>query len=191
MSDSDGETDAADLLASRTEGPASADETRQRIQAVSIDEGSVLRWSADVKQELDIAIYDLKEENYFRPQDLPLLGDLEPGPYAVHLSLAERKLILDIRNHPDGRDLDRVFLSLIPFRRIIRDYFMVCETYYSAIRNASPSQIEAIDMGRRGLHNEGADLLKERLDGKVAIDGNTARRLFTLICALHISSARA
>jgi uncharacterized protein (UPF0262 family) len=126
-----------------------------------------------------VAIYDLLEDNAFRP-----LGDYS-GPYHLHLSIAENRLQLDILDEAQ-RSLDTVALPLLPFRRVIRDYFAVCETYYEAIKTASPARIEAIDMGRRGLHNEGSELLRERLDGKIEIDFQTARRLFTLICVLHI-----
>jgi uncharacterized protein (UPF0262 family) len=157
--------------------PASPDS--HRIVNVSLDERSVVRRSAEVEHERAVAIFDLIEENRFVP-----IGSAG-GPYNLHLSIEESRLVLDIRTDADG-PVGKVMLALGPFRRVVKDYFTVCESYYAAIKTSSPSQIEAIDMGRRGLHNEGAELLKERLAGKVELDGNTARRLFTLICVLHI-----
>jgi len=151
----------------------------ERLTSVTLDDNSVIRRSPEVEHERAVAIYDLLEENSFRP-----LGDYS-GPYHLHLSIAETRLQLDIRDESE-QPLDSVALPLLPFRRVIRDYFAVCETYYEAIKTASPARIEAIDMGRRGLHDEGSELLRERLDGKIEIDFQTARRLFTLICVLHI-----
>jgi uncharacterized protein (UPF0262 family) len=151
----------------------------ERLIRVTLDDSTVIRRSPEVEHERAVAIYDLLEENSFRP-----LGDF-CGPYHLRLSIAETRLQLDILDEAD-RPLDSVTLPLLPFRRVIRDYFAVCETYYEAIKTASPARIEAIDMGRRGLHNEGSELLIERLDGKIEIDFDTARRLFTLICVLHI-----
>ncbi len=151
----------------------------QRIKDLELDERSVIRRSPDVEHERAVAIFDLLEENYFDP------ADCAPGPYHVRLSLVESRLVIDIKDE-GSQALKRVSLSLVPFRRLVKDYFAVCETYFEAIKTASPSKIEAIDMGRRGLHNEGSELLRERLDGKIAIDHNTARRLFTLLCVLHI-----
>ena len=132
-----------------------------------------------MEHERAVAIYDLTEENYFFPVD-----DVG-GPYRLHLSIAENRLLFDIRSNAED-PITTVTLPLLPFRRIVKDYFTVCESYYEAIRTASPSRIEAIDMGRRSLHNEGSDLLRDRLDGKIVVDSDTARRLFTLICVLHI-----
>ena len=154
----------------------SEDRANHRLQSVVIDEDSLASASRDQDQERQIAIFDLLEENYFQPEGA------EAGPYDLRISLAENRLALDIRG-PDYEK--RHLLSLSPFRGVIKDYFMVCESYYHAIRNATPQQIEALDMGRRGLHNEGSQLLQARLEGKVATDADTARRLFTLICALH------
>jgi uncharacterized protein (UPF0262 family) len=151
----------------------------ERLINVTLDDSAVIRRSPEVEHERAVAIYDLLEDNAFRP-----LGDYS-GPYHLHLSIAENRLQLDILDEAQ-RSLDTVALPLLPFRRVIRDYFAVCETYYEAIKTASPARIEAIDMGRRGLHNEGSELLRERLDGKIEIDFQTARRLFTLICVLHI-----
>lgn len=147
-----------------------------RLQSVVIDEDSLGAVSRDQEQERQIAIFDLLEENFFRPDDS------EAGPYDLRIGLVENRLALDIRGPSYEK---RHLLSLSPFKRVIKDYFMVCESYYHAIRNATPQQIEALDMGRRGLHNEGSQLLVERLTGKVETDHDTARRLFTLICALH------
>lgn len=152
---------------------------RHRIVKITLDERSVVRRSPDVEHERAVAIFDLLEENDFAP------AEIAAGPYQVHLAIEEDRLVFDIRSTRD-KGLGKVALSLAPFRRIVKDYFTVCESYYAAIRTASPSRIEAIDMGRRALHDEGSNLLKERLAGKVEIDHNTARRLFTLLCVLHI-----
>ena len=151
----------------------------QRIVRVALDERTVVRRSPEVEHERAVAIFDLIEENRFAP-----IGD-HSGPYSLSLGIEENRLVFDIGTE-DDQPLGKVMLALGPFRRVVKDYFTVCESYYAAIKTASPSQIEAIDMGRRGLHNEGAELLRDRLAGKIALDGNTARRLFTLICVLHI-----
>ena len=153
-------------------------EEGSRLVAVTLDEASIGRGNPDQEHERAIAIYDIVEANSFR---LPEHGR---GPYALHLSLLDKKLCFDIRS-AEGERLMTHVLSLTPFRRVIRDYATVCGSYYEAIRSASPAQIEAIDMGRRGLHNEAAELLIQRLEGKVVVDFDTARRLFTLIFALH------
>jgi uncharacterized protein (UPF0262 family) len=154
-------------------------QARHRIAKVTLDERTVVRRNPDVEHERAVAIFDLLEENIFEP------ADITGGPYHVHLCIEEDRLVFDIRS-ARGKALGKVPLSLAPFRRIVKDYFTVCESYYAAIKAASPSRIEAIDMGRRALHDEGSVLLKERLSGKVEIDHNTARRLFTLLCVLHI-----
>ncbi len=151
----------------------------QRLANITLDEQSVVRRSAEVEHERAVAIYDLLEENQFAP-----LGDYR-GPFHLHLAIEENRLKFDVRDQDDA-PMVAFHLALSPFRRLIKDYFMVCETYYQAIKTASPSRIEAIDMGRRGLHNEGSELLLKRLDGKIEVDFDTARRLFTLICVLHI-----
>ena len=156
-----------------------SEENSQRISAIDLDQGSIHWRSADVEQERRVAIYDLLEGNHFEP------ANGHEGPYHVLMRVEEGRLALDISNEK-GAALETLIVPLTPFRRLIRDYFAICESYFKAIRQASPSQIEAIDMGRRGLHNEASELLKERLNGKVAIDFDTARRLFTLICVLHI-----
>jgi uncharacterized protein (UPF0262 family) len=152
--------------------------TRKRLISVTLDENSIGRGSADQEHERAIAVYDLIEDNSFA-----LVGH-DGGPYALAISLMEAKLVFDIRD-AEGKSVVTHILSLTPFKRILKDYFMVCDAYYAAIRTATPSRIEAIDMGRRGLHNEGAQLLLERLKGKIDCDQDTARRLFTLITALH------
>ncbi|HMK68839.1 MAG TPA: UPF0262 family protein [Stellaceae bacterium] len=151
----------------------------QRIVKIDLDEKSVVRRNADIEHERAVAIFDLLEENSFVP--------VAPrtGPFHLRIGLEENRLVLDLRT-TDESPLDRLTLPLQPFRGIIRDYFLICESYYKAIRTATPSRIEAIDMGRRGLHNEGSELLRERLAEKVEMDLDTARRLFTLICVLHI-----
>jgi uncharacterized protein (UPF0262 family) len=161
--------------------PAEGGDAARRIAKVTLDERTVVRRSPEVEHERAVAIFDLIEENHFAP-----VGDYG-GPYSLHLGIEENRLVLDIRTEADD-PLGKVILALSPFRRVVKDYFTVCESYYHAIKTASPSQIEAIDMGRRGLHDEGAVLLRERLAGKIELDSNTARRLFTLICVLHIRS---
>lgn len=152
---------------------------RCRIIDITLDEKTLLRRGHDVEHERRVAIFDLLEENHFAPASAVL------GPFRVHLSIEEGRLVFHIMDEA-AQPLERVQLSLAAFRRIVKDYFHVCESYFQAIKTGSPSRIEAIDMGRRGLHDEGAQLLKDRLEGKIEIDGNTARRLFTLICVLHI-----
>jgi uncharacterized protein (UPF0262 family) len=154
-----------------------------RIIDITLDEGTILWRSADVEQERRIAIFDLLEENRFAPQRRH--ADGYAGPYKLHLSVPEGRLALEIRR-ADGSPLETLVLGLAAFRRSIRDYFAICDSYYQAIRNASPQQIETIDMARRGIHNQAAELLTERLKGKIDLDFDTARRLFTLICVLHI-----
>lgn len=153
-------------------------EGANRLIDVILDE-TIGRSTPDVEHERAVAIFDLIEENSFVP-----VGDSGQGPYRLKLSLAEQKLVLQIARD-NGEAVITHILSLTPFRRIVKDYYLICESYYAAIRSSTPSQIEAIDMGRRGLHNEGSETLQKRLDGKIDIDFNTARRLFTLICVLH------
>lgn len=151
---------------------------RNRLAAVDIDDSIGSGLSPDVDHERRVAIYDLIEDNRFT-----VIGQ-ESGPYRLALSAADGRVIFDVWSAKEER-VSMIGLSLSPFRRIVKDYFIVCESYYKAIRTATPSQIETIDMARRGLHNEGGDLLKERLDGKIEIDSQTSRRLFTLLCVLH------
>jgi uncharacterized protein (UPF0262 family) len=152
----------------------------QRIAKVELDERTVVRRNPDVEHERAVAIFDLLEENSFTP-----IGDGLTGPYHLHLGIEENRLVFDVRS-AQGEPLAKLQLPLTPFRGIVKDYFTICESYYTAIKRSSPTQIEALDMGRRALHNEGSDLLRERLEGKIELDPNTARRLFTLICVLHI-----
>jgi uncharacterized protein (UPF0262 family) len=148
-----------------------------RLVAVTLDEASIGSSSRDVEHERAVAIYDLLEENSFAP-----MGQAG-GPYALKLGIKENRLVFDIRL-ADGTPVVAHMLSLTPFKRIVKDYFLICDSYYAAVRSAGPSQIEAIDMGRRGVHNEGSTILRERLQSKIAVDFDTARRLFTLVCAL-------
>ncbi len=149
-----------------------------RLIRITLDEESIGSPSPDIEHERKVAIYDLLEENSFAPQ-----GD-QSGPYILQLMIAENRLVFDVRRADETRVIAH-HLSLTPFKRIVKDYFMICDSYYQAIRSSTPTQIEAIDMGRRGLHNEGSELLMERLKGKIDIDFDTARRLFTLITVLH------
>jgi uncharacterized protein (UPF0262 family) len=150
-----------------------------RLIDVQLVEKTVVRRRPEAEHERKVAIFDLIEANRFSP-------DVDhPGPYKLYLSAEETRLIFDIRA-PDDVELARVPLALQPFRGIVKDYFKVCESYYQAIKTATPSRIEAIDMGRRGLHDEGSRLLKTELAGRIDIDHDTARRLFTLLCVLHI-----
>ncbi|MBN9547247.1 MAG: UPF0262 family protein [Alphaproteobacteria bacterium] len=151
-----------------------------RISAIALDEKSVVRRTPAIEQEREVAIADLLEASLFKPRGAVC------GPYHLMLSVKENRLVFDI-SHESGGKVGRILLSLVPFRRIVKDYFLVCDTYYKAIRDASPSQIESLDMGRRGLHNEGTELLINRLNGKIETDFDTARRLFTLICVLHLT----
>ncbi|TAN18977.1 MAG: UPF0262 family protein [Rhizobiaceae bacterium] len=149
-----------------------------RLSDVELDD-SIGRSTPDIEHERAVAIFDLVENNRFHP-----VADDGCGPYRLKLAIVQSRLVLDI-SRDDGDAVVKHILSLTPFRRIVKDYFLICESYYAAIRNATPSQIEAIDMGRRGLHNEGSQTLMDRLAGKVEVDFDTARRLFTLICVLH------
>src|ERR1700720_1387540 len=156
------------------------DSTNQwRIAGITLDEHSVVRRNPDIEHERAVAIFDLLEETHFAP------ASGRDGPFHLHLAIEDNRLSIDIRSVVNG-SRETVVLPLAPFRGIVRDYFMVCESYYEAIRRASLAQIEAIDVGRGSLHDEGSTLLMERLADKVAIDHDTARRLFTLICVLHL-----
>lgn len=150
-----------------------------RIKEIFLDEQTVVNRSPQVEHERKVAIYDLLENNHFN-----LVGGPE-GPYVVRLSIEENRLAFDVRDENEN-PIKRFMLALSPFRSIVREYLMVCDSYFKAIKTSSPSQIEAIDMGRRGLHNDGSEVLEQRLHEKVELDHNTARRLFTLVCVLHI-----
>ena len=145
---------------------------------VTLDEASIGRNNAEVEHEREVAIFDLLERNAFA------LEGHDGGPYTLHLSLADNRLVFTVGD-TDRAPIQHVMLSLSPFRRLVKDYFLICESYYQAIKTQPASKIEAIDMGRRGIHDEGSQLLMERLKGKIAVDVPTARRLFTLLCALH------
>ena len=149
-----------------------------RIDGVTLDRETWSKRSPEIEQERKVAIYDLLGENHFEPNGSP------GGPYHLILGVAENRLVFDVRLS-DGSEHGRVLLSLTPFKHVLKDYLAVCESYYAALHDA-PSRLEAIDMGRRGLHDDGANLLRERLEGKIRIDFLTARRLFTLIYALSL-----
>jgi uncharacterized protein (UPF0262 family) len=151
---------------------------KRRLAAVTLDEATIGRANPDVEHEREVAIYDLLEQNSFAP-----VGH-EDGPFALKLSITGNRLVFDIRR-TNGTPVMTHLLSLTPLRRIVKDYYLICDSYYQAIRTATPNKIEAIDMGRRAIHNDGSQILMERLKGKVTVDIDTARRLFTLICVLH------
>ena len=151
----------------------------RRIVGITLDERTVVRRSPDIEHERAVAIFDLLEDNGFAPA-----SGLD-GPFHLHLTIEENRLSIEVRSAANG-SRETILLPLAPFRGIVRDYFMVCESYYQAIRRSSLAQIEAIDAGRRSLHDEGSTSLMERLADKVVIDHDTARRLFTLICVLHL-----
>ncbi len=150
-----------------------------RLVGITLDERTVIRRNPDIEHERAVAIFDLLEENRFRP-----LSE-HAGPFHLHLSVEDNRLVLGIET-PERLPLESVVLPLATFRKIVRDYFLICESYFDAIKKLGPSQIETIDMGRRAVHDEGAELLTERLADKIEVDRNTARRLFTLICVLHL-----
>jgi uncharacterized protein (UPF0262 family) len=156
-----------------------SDEAASRIIDIRLDAASIVRWSPEVEHERRVAVFDLLERNLFA------LENGFAGPYRVELSLRDATLVMAVSDE-GGTQHTEVMLAMRPFRRLIKDYFLVCDSYFEAIKSASPSRIEAIDMGRRGLHNEGAEKLADALEGKVRMDAETARRLFTLICVLHI-----
>jgi len=149
-----------------------------RLVEINLDEDSIGSNSPEIHHEREVAIFDLLEDNYFD------LANGKTGPYTLDLSIQDAKLVMHV-GRADKASLMSYALSLTPFRKIVKDYFLVCESYFEAIKTASPAKIEAIDMGRRGLHDDGSRLLMERLENKINLDFDTARRLFTLICALH------
>ncbi len=156
----------------------SAEKSPHRLIEVKLDASIGALPNPDAEHERQVAIYDLVEENTFR------VIDKADGPYVLNLSIVDKRLVWEVALS-NGEVVTIVGLSLSPFRRIVKDYYFMCDSYFQAIRNSTPSQIETIDMARRGLHNEGSDLVLARLDGKIETDFNTARRLFTLICVLH------
>ncbi|MEE4315889.1 MAG: UPF0262 family protein [Erythrobacter sp.] len=163
--------------------PAPGGSRSYRIAQITLDEATILWRNADVEQERRVAIYDLIEENTFKPLRAAERG--AKGPYHLHLSVNDGRLAMDISDEA-GQLLETLLIGMARFRRPIREYFAICDSYYQAIRKATPAEIETIDMARRGIHNNAAELLLERLEGKVETDFATARRLFTLICVLHI-----
>lgn len=163
--------------------PPDSNATTHRIAHITLDEATILWRNADVEQERRVAIYDLIEENTFKP--LRSVEKGAQGPYRLHLAVIDGRLAMDVRDAEETL-LETLLIGLARFRRPIREYFAICDSYYQAIRKATPSEIETIDMARRGIHNNAAELLQERLEGKVETDFATARRLFTLICVLHI-----
>lgn len=154
------------------------DNNQLRLSHVALDPTSIGRNTREIEHEREVAIFDLLEANFFS------LAGHEKGPYRLLLSIADDRLVFAVSDDHQNH-LTSFMLSLKPFRRIVKDYFIICDSYFEAIKIAPPSRIEAIDMGRRGLHDEGSRLLMTRLDGKIRVDFDTARRLFTLICALH------
>jgi uncharacterized protein (UPF0262 family) len=159
-----------------------SDQRRRSIVKIQLDEKSFLRRRPEVEHEREVALFDLLEENKF-----VLKGEVPSpeGPFHLRLALSEDRLIFDVRDTGDA-PCREIVMTVKPFRMVIKDYFLVCESYFDAIKTSSPSQIEAIDMGRRGLHNEGADMLRERLSEHVELDLGTSRRFFTLLCVLHM-----
>ena len=161
--------------------PAGEGQGLRSIVKIQLDEKSFLRRRPEVEHEREVALFDLLQENKF-----DLKGkDASPGPYHLKLKLSEDRLVFDIYNSKDKLQR-KITIPVKSFRSVIKDYFLVCESYFDAIKTSSPSQIEAIDMGRRGLHNEGAQMLRERLETEVEIDQPTSRRFFTLLCVLHM-----
>jgi uncharacterized protein (UPF0262 family) len=150
-----------------------------RLASIDIDENSLAAPSDQIEHERKVAIFDLIEKNSFTPEGAAEAG--AEGPFDLRLALEDNRLVFEIGGSGYAR---KILLSLTPFKTTLRDYRMICESYYEALKNATPAQIESIDMGRRGIHNEGAELLTERLKGKIDIDHETSRRLFTLINAL-------
>lgn len=150
--------------------------SEHRLASITLDAATLPAATAEIEHERRVAIFDIVEKNSFEP------AGSDGGPYALTLSLQDSRLVFDIV----GGDFKRAHvLSLTPLKSVLKDYLLICDSYYEALRGSSPSQIESVDMGRRGLHNEGAELLKDRLDGKIALDHETARRLFTLVVALY------
>jgi uncharacterized protein (UPF0262 family) len=160
------------------EPPASDANPKARLTAITLDSTSIKRGNSGIEHEREVAIFDILESNFFS------LDGRDEGPYTLNLAIAEDRLVLAVGQQASDA-VFTVVLSLTPLRRVMKDYFIVCESYYRAIRTAPPSRIQAIDMGRRALHDEGSRVLLERLKGKITVDNDTARRLFTLICALH------
>ena len=149
-----------------------------RILDIELDEHSIIRRSEDIERERQVAIFDLLEENHFQPHGLE-------GPFRIRLRIEESRLAIELKDE-DGTPLDTIRLGLARFKRPVKDYFEICESYFRTVRSDSPKGLETIDMARRGLHNEAAELLRDALADRVEMDFDTARRLFTLLCVLHI-----
>ncbi|OUS37120.1 hypothetical protein A9Q94_07045 [Rhodobacterales bacterium 56_14_T64] len=154
-----------------------------RISQIELDDSNLPPPTPEIEQERRVAIFDLIEENSFQlpPRDD---RDVPHGPYHLGLAIRDKRLVFDVETESGGKAAE-FHLSLSPFRQVVKDYYQICESYFTAVKTLPPSQIETIDMARRGIHNEGSRVLQERLEGKVEIDTDTARRLFTLICVLH------
>ena len=152
--------------------------SKERLVAITFDKASIRRGSSNIEHEREVAVFDILEGNRFA------LDGRNDGPYTLNLSIVEDRLVFTV-GQTESTETFTFVLSLTPMRRIMKDYFIVCESYYQAIRTAPPSRIQAIDVGRRALHDEGGNILVERLRGKISVDRDTSRRLFTLICALH------
>ena len=157
-----------------------------KIVQINIDDSALAAPTPEIEQERRVAVFDLLEENSF---DIPERDgrEIPAGPYRLHLAIRERRLVFDVRTESDAPAAE-FHLALGPFRQVVKDYFQICESYFDAVKKLPPGQIEAIDMARRGIHNEGARVLQERLEGKAELDTDTARRLFTLICVLHFGA---
>jgi len=153
-----------------------------RITNIDIDTSGMPAPTAEIEQERRVAVFDLLEDNSFSVPDRD--GAPMEGPFHLTLAIRDKRLVFDLDSE-DGQDAAEFHLSLSPFRQVVKDYWQICESYYAAVKDLPPSKIEAIDMARRGIHNEGARILQERLEGKAEVDTDTARRLFTLICVLH------
>lgn len=158
-------------------------QTTQRICQIKLDDKSIIKRNADIEHERRVAIFDLLETNHFAPKDE--IANNYPGPFNVTLRLEDNRLAIDLKTERE-EDLSTLVLPLSPLRRVIKEYFLVCDNYFDAIKSSNPQKIEAIDVGRRALHNEGSQIMQTRLAKKVDIDFETARRLFTLICVLQI-----
>lgn len=161
-----------------TSTAVAGDVMAESIVAIDLDEKSIVRWTPEIEHERNVAIFDLLEDNHF------VLRDGGLGPYRLVLGLRDATIVFAVEDQ--AKQHVEITLSARPLKRVIKDYFMICESYFGAIRGATPGRIEAIDMARRGLHNEGAELLRDALADRVELDGNTARRLFTLVCVLHL-----
>ncbi|MDF1803182.1 UPF0262 family protein [Thalassovita sp.] len=157
-----------------------------RISHIELDDSNLPPPTPEIEQERKVAIFDLLEENSF---ELPKRDGREvpEGPYRLSLSIKDKRLVFDIQTEAMEKTAE-FHLSLSPFRQVVKDYWAICESYFNAVKNLPPSQIETIDMARRGIHNEGARILEERLEGKAEVDNDTSRRLFTLICVLHFGA---